>query len=75
MNRREFLIAGSAGVAIAGCTSRKITSPSGALPGGLTAIQERKPMPAFSLAGLDRNTVHSGDFLGNVLLLRFWATW
>jgi hypothetical protein len=32
-------------------------------------------MPAFSLAGLDGNAVHSGDFLGNVLILRFWATW
>jgi hypothetical protein len=49
--------------------------PGGTLPGGLTAIQERKAMPAFSLADLDGNIVRSGDFLGNVLLLRFWATW
>jgi hypothetical protein len=32
-------------------------------------------MPAFSLSDLDGKMVRSGDFLGNVLLLRFWATW
>ena len=75
MNRREFIVAGSVGIAAAGCTARKTATPGGTLPGGLTAIQERKAMPAFSLADLDGNIVRSGDFLGNVLLLRFWATW
>lgn len=74
MNRREFIIGGSVSAVAAGCTSQKITSQSGGLPGGLTAIHERKPMPAFSLANLDGKTVRSGDFLGNVLILRFWAT-
>jgi hypothetical protein len=62
-------------MAAAGCTARKTVTTGGKLPGGLTAIQERQAMPAFSLADLNGNTVHSGDFLGNVLLLRFWATW
>jgi len=61
-------------MATASCTARKTATPGGKLPGGLTAIQERQAIPAFSLADLNGNTVHSGDFLGNVLLLRFWAT-
>jgi len=31
--------------------------------------------PAFSLAQLDGQTVHSEDLRGKVVLLNFWATW
>lgn len=67
MNRREFLVVGIAG---AGFSMQTTT-----LPKGLLAVQQRKPMPAFSLPDLDRKLVQSGDFRGNVVILRFWATW
>jgi hypothetical protein len=70
MNRREFLVAGSVGVLGAGCTVQTMTAPS-----GLTVVQERKAMPAFGLPDLDGKIVRSGDLLGNVVILRFWATW
>jgi peroxiredoxin len=38
-------------------------------------VQERKAMPAFSLPNLDGKIVRSDDLLGNVVILRFWATW
>jgi AhpC/TSA family len=70
MNRREFLVAGSLGVMGAGCTVQTMTTPT-----GLTAVQERKAMPAFSLPNLDGQIVRSADLLGNAVILRFWATW
>jgi hypothetical protein len=70
MNRREFLIAGFVGGVGVGCTVQTRTAP-----GGLTAVQERKAMPAFSLPNLDGKIVRSDDLLGNVVILRFWATW
>jgi peroxiredoxin len=70
MNRREFLIVGSVGVAGAGFTMQ-----GSALPKGLTQVQERKPMPAFALPDIAGKIVRSSDFTGNVVILRFWATW
>jgi len=70
MNRREFLIAASAGGLGVGCTVQPRIAPA-----GLTAVQERTAMPAFSLPNLDGRIVRSSDLLGNVVILRFWATW
>jgi len=73
MNRRQFLMAGSVTAIGAGCSVP--VQQTSTVPKGLIAIQERKTMSAFSLPGLDGNIVRSGDLLGNVVLLRFWATW
>jgi hypothetical protein len=72
MNRRQFLLTGSLGALGAGCAEQTVTTTA---PSGLTAMQERKAMPAFSLPDLDGHIVRSSDLLGNVILLRFWATW
>ena len=74
MNRRHFIVAGSLGMVGAGCAVKTRVETKGA-PAGLTAVQERKAMPAFSLPNLDGNIVRSSDLLGNVAILRFWATW
>ncbi len=74
MNRRRFLVTGSLGVLSAGCNVQR-SSVQSAVPAGLTALQERKAMPSFDLPGLDGRIVRSGDLIGNVAILRFWATW
>jgi hypothetical protein len=70
MNRREFLVVGPLGMAGAGLALQTTT-----VPRGLTAVQERKRMPPFALPDTDGKIVQSGAFTGNVLKLRFWATW
>lgn len=74
MNRRHFIMAGSLGILGAGC-AKKAGVQTAAGPAGLTLLQERKAMPAFALPDLEGGTVRSGDLLGNVAILRFWATW
>jgi hypothetical protein len=73
MNRRQFLLAGSITAIGTGCSVP--VQQARAVATGLIAIQERKAMPAFSLPNLDGNIVRSSDLIGNVVLLRFWATW
>jgi len=73
MNRRRFLVTGSLGVLSASCSVQR--SVQSTVPAGLIAPQERKAMPSFDLPGLDGNHVRSGDLIGNVAILRFWATW
>jgi len=74
MNRRHFIVAGSLSMIGAGCVPQTHVETKGA-PAGLTALQERKPMPAFSLPDMDGRIVRSSDVLGTVAILRFWATW
>ena len=74
MNRRHFIVTGSLGMIGAGCAAKTHIETKGA-PVGLTAVQERKAMPAFSLPDLGGNIVRSSDLPGNVAILRFWATW
>jgi len=74
MNRRRFLVTGSLGVLSASCGVQR-SSVQTTAPAGLTAVQERKEMPSFALPGLDGNIVRSGDLIGNVSILGFWATW
>ena len=40
----------------------------------LTPTAERKPAPAFEVAGQDGKKIHVSDYRGKVLLLNFWAT-
>jgi hypothetical protein len=70
MNRREFLMVGPLGLAGAGFAIQTTT-----VPRGLVAVQERKRMPAFQLTDIDGEIVQSNAFTGNVVILRFWATW
>jgi len=44
------------------------------LPPGLTAVSPPKPLPAFSLPGVNGPTLQSGELKGKVVVLRFWAT-
>jgi len=74
MNRRRFLVTGSLGVLSAGCSVQRSSVQSTA-PAGMVAVQERTAMPSFDLPGLDGNIVRSADLIGNVAILRFWATW
>jgi len=70
MNRRDFVMTSSLGIMAA---RRLAQAP--ALPKGLVAPEQRKSLPAFSLPDINGGIVRSGDFSGNVLILRFWATW
>jgi hypothetical protein len=69
MNRRQFVIAGSFGLA------GTAFGQNNRVPPGLVPPRQRAPLPAFSLPDVDGRIVRSGDLVGNVLLLRFWATW
>ena len=44
-------------------------------PSPLTAAQERKAAPDFSLAGDGGSPIVLSRYKGNVVLLDFWATW
>ena len=44
------------------------------LPPGLTAVSPPKPVPAFTLPGVNRPTLQSDQLHGKVVVLRFWAT-
>jgi hypothetical protein len=70
MNRRDFLMTGSLGI-MSACHPAQTP----ALPRGLAAPDQRKSLPVFSLPDMNGSVVRSGDFSGNVLILRFWATW
>ena len=72
MNRREFVVAGS--LSFPGVAFSKPIQITTVAP-GLIRVQQPRAVPAFSLADVDGKTVRSGDLLGNVLILRFWATW
>ena len=44
--------------------------------GALTGFApEGPPAPAFTLATLDGDTIHSADLKGKVVVVNFWATW
>ncbi len=68
MNRRQFVIAGSLGLAGIGFAQTN-SVPPGLRPG------DQRNLPAFSLRDMAGNVVRSSDLLGNVVILRFWATW
>jgi len=74
------MVATSFGLGAAACGSSQNTNittstTSRAISPGLTAVLTPAPLYSFSLPDLDGQTVHSNDFLGSVLILRFWATW
>ncbi len=66
MNRRNF---------VAGLVAAPFVRQTTSAPPGMTAVREPKPMQPFALPNLDGKIVRSGDFVGNVVILRFWATW
>jgi hypothetical protein len=45
------------------------------LPAGLTALREPQSLPEFEAPGVNGTTVRSADFQGQVMVLRFWASW
>jgi hypothetical protein len=44
------------------------------LPAGLSSASLPRPMPAFDLPGINISSLQSGELLGKVIVLRFWAT-
>jgi hypothetical protein len=44
-------------------------------PAGLTVPSRLTPMPAFRLQDVSGTTVQGSDFVGKVVVVRFWATW
>jgi hypothetical protein len=44
------------------------------LPSGLVAVTRPKPLPDFTLEGINRPNLPSAELLGSVVVLRFWAT-
>jgi hypothetical protein len=70
MTRREFAAA-SIGLIAAACNAR---TPQPAVSPGMNAVEPYRS-PDFTLPDMDGNMVRSGDLLGNVVILRFWATW
>ncbi len=75
MNRREFIAISSVGLTAA-CSSTPSTAPAvGRVSPGLPRIAHPWPVHSFSLPDLDGKIVRSSDLVGNVLILRFWATW
>ena len=59
------------GIALAAVTS----AADLALPKGLSAPSQLKPMPAFNLPTAAGGTLRSDDLRGKVVIARFWATW
>jgi len=45
-----------------------------ALPPGLTAVAPPKPIPVFTLPGVNRPALQSTELKGQVVVLRVWAT-
>lgn len=44
-------------------------------PAGLTVPSRLVPVPAFRLQDVSGTTVQGSDFVGKVVIVRFWATW
>ncbi len=73
MKRRSFVLA--AALSIVGLAYGKPAQIETRMPPGLHAVHPPTDLPPFSLPDVSGNTVRSSDLLGNVLILRFWATW
>jgi cytochrome c biogenesis protein CcmG/thiol:disulfide interchange protein DsbE len=43
--------------------------------GGMTAVSERREMPALEMAQLDGGTWKMAEHRGQVVLVNYWATW
>lgn len=59
-----------------------ITAPSGSLTSGSSSTDSKDsessevpPVPDFSFADFEQNTVNFNDFLGKPIILNFWASW
>ncbi len=44
-------------------------------PEGMAAVKPPMPMPAFSLPGVNGAPLNSSALQGQVVVVRFWATW
>ena len=44
-------------------------------PSGLTALAQPAAMPSFQLPATNGDTLDSASLAGQVVIVRFWATW
>lgn len=72
MNRRQFVVASSFALAGLGTPA---AAQSTTISPGLLAVEPPRALPPFELPDVAGKIVRSPDLLGNVLILRFWATW
>ncbi len=65
------------GLALAGAlvTAPAWSAQAPALPEGLTAPAKPTAMPAFELPTTAGATLRSASLKGQVLVIRFWASW
>ena len=73
MKRRTFVLAATLSIML--LSYGKPAQTQTRIPAGLHAIQPPTDLPAFNLPDASGNMVRSSDLVGNVLILRFWATW
>ena len=49
--------------------------PAPTPPNGLTALAQPAAMPSFQLTATNGDTLDSASLAGQVVIVRFWATW
>lgn len=63
------------GLVLAACCGIGNAAELPALPPGLNAPPKPLMMPAFELPTTDRNTLRSESLRGQVVIIRYWASW
>lgn len=71
---RRQLLAGIAGALLMGAAPLTLAAAPG-MPAGLNAPAKPTAMPAFELPTLTGQTLRSETLKGQVLVIRFWASW
>jgi hypothetical protein len=71
--RRSFLRSAVAALAFAAASPAFAAEP--AMPAGLSAPAKPTAMPVFDLPTTHGETLSSTSLAGQVLVIRFWASW
>ena len=71
---RRQLLAGIAGTLLLGAAPLALAASPG-VPAGLNPPAKPTAMPAFELPTLAGQTLRSETLKGQVLVIRFWASW